>query len=280
MVPRLPASRPDTIALDHDVDRDAARRRALGTFLRAQRERLEPARLGLAVKGRRRTPGLRREEVAQRAGVGVAWYTWLEQGRDIHPSREALAFIADALVLEPAAREHLFTLAGQTVSEPVDLASVRVPKSLRPVLDALDPNPAYVNDLRWNVLAWNRAADTVFGFSALPDEERNSLLLMFTRGGYRKRMVDWERVAASMVATFRVNVGPYVGDPAVEALLARLRTSEDFVRLWERQDVSVRRVGRKTVRHPELGELAFDHQAFQVIEAPTLRLVVYTPVGS
>jgi transcriptional regulator with XRE-family HTH domain len=259
------------------VDRDAARRAALGAFLRAHRERLEPARLGLRVGRRRRTPGLRREEVAQRAGVGVAWYTWLEQGRDIRPSREALAFIADALELGPDAREHLFTLAGHVPSEPPDLAAVRVPPSLRPILDALDPNPAYVNDLRWNVLAWNRAADTVFGFSSLPDDERNSLLFMFARRRSRTRIVGWERVAASMVATFRMNVGPYVGDPAVEALLERLRASDDFVRLWNRQDVSVRRIGRKTVRHPQLGDLVFDHQAFQVIDAPALRLVVYTP---
>jgi transcriptional regulator with XRE-family HTH domain len=273
MVPRLPASR----SASAPVDRDAARRAALGAFLRAHRERLEPATLGLRVRGRRRTPGLRREEVAQRAGVGVAWYTWLEQGRDIHPSREALAFIADALELGPEAREHLFTLAGHAASEPLDLASVRVPPAIRPVLDALDPNPAYVNDLRWNVLAWNRAADTVFGFSSLPDDERNSLLSMFARRSSRARIVGWDRVAASMVATFRMNVGPYMGDPAVEALLERLRASDDFVRLWDRQDVSVRRVGRKTVRHPQLGDLVFYHQAFQVIDAPALRLVVYTP---
>jgi transcriptional regulator with XRE-family HTH domain len=276
MVSRVPASRP-AVAMPVP-DGDAARRAALGAFLRAHRERLAPASLGIAVTRRRRTPGLRREEVAQRAGVGVAWYTWLEQGRDIHPSREALTFISDALGLDRAAREHLFTLAGQTASEPVDLATVRVPPSLQPVLAALDPNPAYVNDLRWNVLAWNAAADAVFGFSSLPEDERNSLLLMFTRRGSRLRMRDWERIAAHMVAAFRMNIGPYMGDTVVESLLARLRTSNDFVRLWERQDVSVRRIGRKTVQHPKLGTLAFDHQAFQVIDAPALRLVVYTPV--
>lgn len=274
MVSRVPASH----AIAEEPDRDEARRMALGAFLRARRERLEPARLGIAIKRRRRTPGLRREEVAQRAGVGVAWYTWLEQGRDIHPSRETLAFIADALELDRAAREHLLTLAGQTVSEPVDLATVRLPPSVRPVLAALDPNPAYVNDLRWNVLAWNAAADTVFGFSSLPEGERNSLLLMFTRAS-RFRVSDWERIASTMVAAFRLNIGPYMGDPSVEALLARLRTSSEFVRLWKRQDVSVRRIGRKTVEHPRLGKLAFDHQAFVLVDAPALRLVVYTPVS-
>ncbi|WP_394824937.1 helix-turn-helix transcriptional regulator [Pendulispora albinea] len=252
---------------------------ALGAFLRAHRERLEPSRAEIAVSRRRRTPGLRREEVAQRAGVGVAWYTWLEQGRDIHPSREALTFIADALELDSAAREHLLTLAGQTVAAPVDLAAVRVPPSLPPILAALEPNPAYINDLRWNVVAWNAAADRVFGFGALPEEERNGLLLMFTRPGTRHRMRDWERIATSMVAAFRLNIGPYMGDPSVESLLARLRTSDDFVRLWKRQDVSVRRVGRKAMHHPKLGELVFEHQAFQVIDAPALRLVVYTPVA-
>jgi transcriptional regulator with XRE-family HTH domain len=276
MVSRLPVSRVGAAP----VDRDAARRAALGAFLRAHREQLEPAKLGLRVRGRRRTPGLRREEVAQRAGVGVAWYTWLEQGRDIHPSREALAFIADALSLEPDAREHLFTLAGQSASEPLDLASIRVPPTLRPVLDALDPNPAYVNDLRWNVLAWNRAADTVFGFSLLPDDERNSMLFMFARSSARARILHWERVAATMVATFRMSVGPYMGDPTVEALLERLRASDDFVRLWNRQHVRARRTGRKTFRHPKLGDLVFDHQAFQVIDAPALRLVVYTPAAT
>jgi transcriptional regulator with XRE-family HTH domain len=276
MVSRVPASR----RLDAAPDRDLARRAALGAFLRAHRERLDPASLGLAVTRRRRTPGLRREEVAQRAGVGVAWYTWLEQGRDIHPSREALDFIADALALDGAAREYLFNLAGQTVPEPMDFVTVRVPPSLRPVLAALDPNPAYVNDLLWNVLAWNSAADSVFGFSSLPRGECNSLLLMFTPHGSRLRIRDWERVAAGMVAAFRMSIGPNAGAPAVESLLARLRTSDHFVRLWKRQDVSVRRIGRKTVKHPELGELAFEHQAFQAIDAPALRLVVYTPVGA
>jgi transcriptional regulator with XRE-family HTH domain len=275
MVPTVPVS----TGAAAEPDRDTARRSALGAFLRGQREKLDPARFGLADTRRRRTPGLRREEVAQRAGVGVTWYTWLEQGRDIHPSREALDFIADALELGPTAREHLFTLAGHTVGEPRDLGSVRVPPSLRPILAALDPNPAYVNDLRWNVLAWNGAADAVFGLSSQPDDERNSLLQMFTRSAYRKSMVDWEGMAASMVATFRMNIGPYLGDASVDALLTRLRRSADFVRLWNRHDVSVRKMGRKTVRHPKLGELVFEHQAFQVIEEPTLRLVVYTRVG-
>jgi transcriptional regulator with XRE-family HTH domain len=276
MVSRLPVSLPDATA----PDRDAARRLALGTFLRAHRERLDPARVGVAATRRRRTPGLRREEVAQRARVSVGWYTWLEQGRDIHPSREALAFIADALELDPVEREHLFTLAGHGAVQPVDLAAAaRVPPSLRPVLDALDPLPAYVNDLRWNVLAWNRAADAVFEWSSLADDERNSLLLMFTSRSLRARMVDWESVVTRMVATFRMNVGPYLGDPGVEALLTRLGASKEFTRLWQRHDVSVRRAGRKAMRHPTLGDLVFDHQAFQVIDAPALRMVVYTPVG-
>ncbi|MFT3776114.1 MAG: hypothetical protein QM820_63030 [Minicystis sp.] len=156
--------------------------------------------------------------------------------------------------------------------------SAAAPASLRPVLDALDPSPAYVNDLCWRVLAWNRAADAVFGYTSLPDDERNSLLLMFTRREMRARIVDWEAVAARMVATFRMSVGPYLGDATVEALLARLHTSADFTRLWQQHDVGVRRAGRKAMRHPALGDLVFDHQAFQVIDAPALRLVVYTPV--
>jgi transcriptional regulator with XRE-family HTH domain len=282
MVSPLPVSLPPmrTPAPAPAPDPDPARRLALGTFLRAHRERLDPARAGISVTRRRRTPGLRREEVAARAGVSVAWYTWLEQGRDVHPSREAMAFIAAALALDPPAREHLFTLAGHGAVPPADLAAAApVPPGIRPVLDALDPHPAYVNDLCWSVLAWNRAADAVFGWSALAPEDRNSLLLMFTSRALRARMVDWEAVATSMVATFRMNVGSSLGDPGVAALLARLGASQDFTRLWQRHDVGVRRAGRKAMRHPTLGDLVFDHQAFQILDAPTLRLVVYTPVG-
>jgi hypothetical protein len=147
------------------------------------------------------------------------------------------------------------------------------------VLDALDPCPAYVSDLLWNVHAWNRAADAVFGWSELTEDERNSLLLVFTRKALRARMVDWEAVATQMVASFRRNAAPYLGDPGVEALLARLAASKEFTRLWQRQEVSARRVGRKAMRHPTLGDLVFDHQAFEVVDAPALRMVVYTPVG-
>ena len=255
----------------------ARRRAALAEFLRNRRERLAPRDAGLpSGGGRRRTPGLRREEVAQLAGVSVAWYTWLEQGREIHPSVDALDAIARALRLGPEERAHAFALAGRepphdSPPPPPQLA----PASVQAVLDAL-AFPAYVSDRAWNVLAWNAPADLLFSHAARAPADRNSLVVAFGDPSFRAMLVNWSDEAGHLVANFRRAHDEAPDDPALERVLERLRGFPEFRRLWARHDVRRRYFSRKELRHPTLGALVFETQSYT--SAPLgLRLVIYVP---
>ncbi len=257
-----------------------ARRREFGAFLRSRREKLTPANAGLPEGFRRRTPGLRREEVALLAGVGTTWYTWLEQGRDVRPSAEVLSALADALRLDPAERRHLFTLSDRPSAEAPSRGPEDVPDALQRMLASLAGQPAYVLGRRWDVLAWNAAAVAVFGdYSLLQGDARNSVHRVFTDPAHRQLLVDWEIVAANSLAMFRADSARYAGDPDFERLISTLmQASPEFRAWWPRQDVLRPLTGHKRLRHPKGGLMTFEYTALAVMDRPDMKLVVYTPL--
>jgi transcriptional regulator with XRE-family HTH domain len=247
---------------------------ALGDFLRSRRERLDPAALGLP-KLRRRTPGLRREEVATLAGIGADWYLRLEQGRSTTPSVTTVEALGRALQLTATELVHLRALTRVDRAPPfgpeqVPPAMVRVVESLR--------EPAYVTGRRLDVLAWNRAADRLIGFSRLPEPDRNTLALMFLAPSARRLFgTGWEGEARRVLASFRTTHDLLADDTAFASLLARLQTSPEFARWWKAHDIRVPRSGIKVFHHPKLGTRAFEHSSYQSTDDPSLRLVVLVP---
>ncbi|HEY2706213.1 MAG TPA: helix-turn-helix transcriptional regulator [Candidatus Dormibacteraeota bacterium] len=258
-----------------------ARRKELAAFLRSRRARLGPEDVGLPNGLRRRTPGLRREEVAQLAGVGVTWYTWLEQGREISVSRQVLESIARALRLDAAERIHLNTLAGVD-AEPVAAAFDTVPPAVQAMLDELDPCPAYVINARYDVVAWNRAeAALVCDFARLPSADRNILWLMFTDPAWRGLLLDWPRDAAWVAAQFRAALARHVGEPHWMELVERLRTaSADFHEMWERHDVASPVSKTKRYLHPREGLVTLDAVSLRLSEAPDCRVMACIPADA
>lgn len=253
----------------------------LGAYLRDRRARLDPVALGFA-GSRRRTPGLRREEVAQRAHISATWYTWLEQGRGGAPSADVLDRIARALMLTDVEREHLFLLGLGRPPEPRYRGAQDVSPRLQRVLDALDPSPAMIKTLTWDVVAWNRAATMVFGdYGAAAPEDRNILRRIFCDPRSRAANFDWEAVARFVVAAFRVDVARAgVGAEATAAALIEelSRRSPDFAAMWSGHDVGDHHQGVKRLRHPLLGEVAFEYSAFAVDGRPDLGMIVYNPM--
>jgi transcriptional regulator with XRE-family HTH domain len=259
---------------------DILRQRELGAFLRSRRARLTPAEVGLAAGLRRRTPGLRREEVAMVAGVGTTWYTWLEQGRDVKPSNEVLVALGEALKLDAAEKRHLFTLAGRAPPSPRPTSPERVESPLLHTLSSLALQPAYVMGRRWDVLAWNRAAAAVFGdYGALEGDARNIMHLVFVNRAHRELLVDWEELARLSLGRFRAESARYVGDPDFERLIALLTdTSPEFRAWWPERDVHRQLSGVKNIRHPTAGLLAFEHMSFSIDDGSDMKLLVYTPL--
>ncbi|QBD79184.1 XRE family transcriptional regulator [Ktedonosporobacter rubrisoli] len=256
---------------------DSERRKALANFLRTRRERLSPQAVGLPPGIRRRTRGLRREEVAQLANIGTSWYTLMEQGRDVHPSEQVLESLAQALRLTSAERQHLFLLALQYVpAQPTGLEEQINPIMQQAIL-SLDPHPAYVMGRRWDLLTWNKAADYLFKLSATPPPySRNMLWWFFNRKELRQHD-DWEEVARSIIAQFRADSGRYPGDPWFAELIADLqRISEEFRQWWPQHDVSDTLDGYKEIRHSLLGNLNFEHLRLQVPGNPDLKVMIYT----
>lgn len=257
---------------------DMERRQSLADFLRTRRERISPADVGLPPGNRRRTPGLRREEVAQLANIGMSWYVAMEQGRDIHPSDQVLESLSTALKLSAAERGHLFLLAKpQTVDSPSLLPEEPVTLALKQAIQALIPHPAYVIGRRWDLLTWNRAAELVFTFSDIaPPYSRNFLWRSFTHP-YLRRHERWEQLAQSLVAQFRVDYGRYPGDPQFKALVADLmEISDEFRSWWSSHDVKSIPDGYKSMNHPTLGSLDFEHITLQVPANAEQKVVIYT----
>ncbi|WP_404979769.1 helix-turn-helix transcriptional regulator [Caulobacter segnis] len=252
----------------------------LGAYLRDRRARLDAMALGFS-GSRRRTPGLRREEVAQRAHISATWYTWLEQGRGGAPSADVLDRIARALMLTDVEREHLFLLGLGRPPEPRYRGTLDVSPRLQRVLDALDPSPAMIKTLTWDVVAWNRAAAIVFGdYGAAALEDRNILRRVFCDPRSRAANFDWEAVARFVVAAFRVDVARAGSgaEAAAAALVEELsHRSPDFAAMWAANDVGDHHQGVKRLRHPLLGEVAFEYSAFAVDGRPDLGMIVYNP---
>lgn len=254
-------------------------RSELANFLRIRRSQLSPIEVGLPRTARRKTAGLRREEVAHLAGVGVTWYTWLEQGRDIHVSTQVLESLAHTFRLTAAEKAHLFLLAGQALPlHPVPELE-HVSPFLSRFLEHMGTSPAYITGRRWDVLAWNRAACRVFAnFATMPVEERNIMHLIFTNEEYRRRCVDWEGVAQRALAQLRGSHSHYHDDAQLSVLILELQQrSPEFARWWSRHEVQERQEGRKEFLHPLVGSLVFEHSTFQIEDAPGLRMVVYLP---
>ena len=250
----------------------------LGGFLRDRRARLSP---GPEAGRRRRTPGLRREEVATRAGVSAVWYTWLEQGRGGPPSDEVLEGLARALELDTAGREVLFLLAQQRPPPLSPSPPSPVTPALRRVLDALATSPALVKTPTWDIVAWNAAAAGVFGdYAGLPPSERNVLRRLFGDPALRPVLPDWEENARFALSVFRIDIARAGGDPEAAALATELRaTSPDFRRLWADTGMRSHGVGHKRIEHPVVGALTFETSAFAVDGADGLTMLVFTPVS-
>ncbi len=250
----------------------------LGGFLRDRRERLSP---GPDVQSRRRTPGLRREEVATRAGVSVTWYTWLEQGRGGPPSDEVLERLTRALELDPAGREILFLLAQQRPPPFNPAPPPPVAPALQRVLDAMPNSPAIVKTPTWDIVAWNAAAVVVLAnYAELSVHERNVLRILFSDPPLHARLPDWEENARFAIGVFRVDIARAGGSPEAVALAAELQaTSADFRRLWAENDLRRHWVGVKRLRHPVVGPFTLEYSTYAVDGAEGLSMVIFAPAS-
>lgn len=251
---------------------------SLGNYLKDRRAKLDPATFGFPLT-RRRTPGLRREEVAQRANVSATWYTWLEQGRGGAPSADVLDRIARAMMLTDVEREHLFLLG---LGRPPE-ARYRAPEGITPrlqrVLDTLDHCPAFIRTATWDVIAWNKAATMVMtDYSALPDGQRNVLRMMFRDSRVRATQPNWQSVARYVVASFRADVARAGAARNVQSLVDELcATSPEFAVMWRDNDVQGHGDGLKVLHHPVAGRLSMEFSAFAVDGRPDLTMVIYNP---
>lgn len=252
-------------------DSAAVRRRWLGSFLRAKRESLKPSDVGLPSTGRRRTPGLRREEVAILASVGVTWYTWLEQGRDITVSTTILDSIASALHLEGQELEHLYTLAEKALPE-LNSANRRLTETLGRLLASIREVPAYIADRYWNVLAVNELGSYIFGLA--PDS--NCLVKFFTDEQYASRYPFREAAANMMVAQFRQHAASFPSDAAFQLLADELaQDSPEFAQIWKGHSMAQDPHLEVAYDHAALGRLFFDSILLAPIDARDLMLFMY-----
>ncbi|WP_017623983.1 helix-turn-helix transcriptional regulator [Nocardiopsis chromatogenes] len=252
------------------------RRDELRHFLRTRRARLTPQDVGMPEAGRRRTPGLRREEVAVLSGVGVSWYTRLEQGRDINVSGEVLDAVARTLGMDGTEREHLYLLSGLNPPLAESEPGARVPEELVRVLDAWSPLPAYIRDRYWNLAAVNDAAAEVLGYG---EGEHNCLVTFFASARYRALAREWSAAAPQVVGRFRRDAARYPDDPEFGRLAGDLMSvSPEFAELWDRHEVDSGTRAVKALVHPQAGDLVFESTLLGVPELPGHCLVLYNPM--
>jgi transcriptional regulator with XRE-family HTH domain len=252
----------------------------LGTYLRDRRTRLDPATFGLS-GSRRRTPGLRREEVASRANISPTWYTWLEQGRGGAPSADVLDRIAKGLMLTEPEREHIYMLGlgrpPEARYQPVDGITPR----LQRVLDGMALSPAIIKTATWDVVGWNRAAAVLLtDYSKLPREGRNILRLMFGSDHVRARNVDFDSIARFVVGAFRADVARAGASTSIEVtklVMELSRLSPEFEALWQDNDVVAHHEGVKRIHHPDAGLLAMEFSSFAIEGRPELGMIIYNP---
>ena len=261
------------------MNSEKQRYKELADFLKTRRAKISPTQVGLSPGIRRRTPGLRREEVAYLAGIGLTWYTWLEQGRPISVSKQVIESLSRVLLLDKHERIHLFTLAKQPLTADIPAYQGSVSQTIQHVLDNLVLCPSFVMDQRWNVIAWNKAACLVFeDFGEMNAVEKNMVWRMFTNIKYRQLFIDWEYHARGMLARFRSTCGQYIEDPwLVEFIQAIKGKSNEFDLWWSQYDVQSMGETDKKLRHPIAGTLIFKFSSFDISDTSGLRLIVNTP---
>ncbi|MFI1399887.1 helix-turn-helix transcriptional regulator [Streptomyces sp. NPDC020681] len=264
-----------TMAEETDV-----RRHELADFLRSRRERITPEQVGLPRGRRRRTPGLRREEVAHLSAVGVTWYTWLEQARDIQVSPQVLDAIARALLLDPSERTHLFALAGATDPAPGTPCPTVTP-SLRKMLEQLEPIPACIQNSRYDILAYNRTYGRLLcDLDTLPPEDRNCMILAFTNDDWRASVAELGDANRMMAAKFRASMAEHLAEPAWKSLLARLEKSPEFREVWARHEVVGLGGRNKLIRNAHVGLLRLEHNNLWLGPSAGPRLISYVPLDA
>jgi transcriptional regulator with XRE-family HTH domain len=256
------------------------RRTELAEFLRTRRGRISPTDVGLPPGPRRRTPGLRREEVAQLAGVGVTWYTWLEQGRPIHASVQVLDAVARTLRLDQAEVEHLYRLA-EVPAPRSEAVPAECPEVMQEILDSLEPLPAMLLNARYDILGANQAHTDLFWVwhHDLDCEHRNVLWCCFVHNEARRHFLNFDREAGLLVATLRASYGQHLKEPAWNEFISDLcQRSPEFAELWARQEVASPGSRTKHFLHPDAGLLRLRSTSLAVADMPEARLVVYTPI--
>jgi transcriptional regulator with XRE-family HTH domain len=260
------------------TSRSEPRRRELAAFLRSRRERIGPEEVGLPPAPRRRTPGLRREEVATLAGVGVTWYTWLEQGRDINVSPQVLDAVSRTLLLDPHERTHLFRLA-DVPDGIIERECPATSPAVQVLLDKLVPYPACVRNGRYDVLAFNSAYEQLVGrLRDVPFEDRNTLWCMFTSARSRAAIVDWDEAARRLVAEYRAAMAEHISEPAWKCLVTRLsKASPEFAELWERHEVAPQQNRTKRWLHPQVGLLQLNYTHLWLGQRLGTKMTTYTP---
>ncbi len=251
---------------------------ALGNYLRDRRTKLDPAAFGVPLT-RRRTPGLRREEVAQRANLSATWYTWLEQGRGGAPSAEVLDRLAHALMLTEVEREHLFLLGLGRPPAVREMPTEGITPRIQKVIDSLEFSPAIVRTSMWDIIAWNAAATAVFAqYADLPPEQRNVIRLMFMSSQVRDVQQDWEAVARYIVGVFRAD-SARAGKDVTAFVEEMSRLSPEFAAFWSENDVREHSEGIKPIKHPVVGLLMLEFSGFSIDGRPDLHMTVYSPAS-
>jgi len=255
------------------------RYKELADFLKTRRAKILPSQAGLSPGTRRRTPGLRREEVAQLAGVSITWYTWLEQGRHIRVSAQVLESLSKVLLLDKQERIHLYLLANQPLPSDIPEYQGTVSPILQHVLDNLILCPSLVTDQRWNVIAWNKAACLLFGdFHQMNVRERNIVWAMFTDEKYKQLFVNWKLHAKDLLGRFRSTCGQYIDDPWLAQFIEDLKNQSTEFRLWwPLHDIESNREKCKQLRHPDANLLDFEVSNFDVSDNSGLKMIVHTP---
>jgi transcriptional regulator with XRE-family HTH domain len=262
------------------IQNEKHRYKELADFLKTRRAKILPSQVGLSTATRRRTPGLRREEVAQLAGIGITWYTWLEQGRPIQVSTQVIESLARVLLLDKQELIHLYLLANLPLPTKVPEHQETVSPALQHVLDSLEFSPSLVINQRWDVIAWNEAASLVFGdFHNMNERERNLLWGMFTDDKYKQLLVDWKLHAKGLLARFRSTCGQYIEDAWFAQLIDDLKVqSTEFNLWWPLHEVQRNNEVYKQLRHPEVGMLEFEVSKFDVSDNSGLTLTIHTPL--
>ncbi|SEB51874.1 Helix-turn-helix domain-containing protein [Paramicrobacterium humi] len=257
-----------------------SRRTELGGFLRDRRTQLSRTEVGLPPRSRGGDTGLRREEVSYLSGVSVTWYTWLEQGRDINPSRQVLESIARTLRLDASEHAYVLSLLGYSAPPAASAPpSHEAPAHLKRLLDAWDV-PAFALAPDWGVLAWNEAYERLYpGIGSVAPENRNLLWMVFTDGYVRRLLPDWELTSRRFLSEFRAETGPRLGDPAHGVLVERLReASPEFRAGWDSRDIQRFASRERLFDHPDVGLLHLEHHQLALSDHPEIHVVVYTPM--